>query len=367
MTKHILFIIDGLPGGGAEKTTLTLAKGIADRGHQVTLLALNKRLDYDIPANVDYRVDHDDNRGLLRKLTELSRRAGSLDRQLEKLFAEKGRPALVISSLHKTDRIVVRSQQLQQCHVWHCIHGIYSRSYLGNKKPLARYLKKTKIQRVYRGRNIITVSDAVGEDLLNAMGIAPREIVTIYNPFDVAQIQQRAREANPFAGEEYMLHIGRLHQVKRQDRLLEAFALANLPTKLVIVGQGEAAVTEQLSKKIAELNLQEKVILAGFSKNPLPVLKGARLFALSSDSEGLPTVLIESLICGTPIVSTACPGGVAEIMTGKLAAYQAELNATSLAEKLRLGWNLPPDITPEMYAKFDIDLIIDRYLALAVE
>jgi len=366
MTKHILFIIDGLPGGGAENVTLTLAKGIADRGHQVTLLSLSKRLDYDIPPNVDYRVDHDSGRGPLRKLTELSRRARSLDRQLEQLFSEKGEPALVISSLHKTDRIVVRSQLLKRCNVWHCIHGIYSRSYLGNKKPLARYLKKAKIQQVYRGRNIITVSDAVGEDLVNAMGIVPLRMLTIYNPFDVAQIQQRAQAENPFAGEEYILHVGRFHQVKRQDRLLEAFAQAKLPTKLVIVGQGEAAVTQQLQAKIEQLNLQQQVILAGFCKNPLPMLKGARLFALSSDSEGLPTVLIESLICGTPIVSTACPGGVGEIMVGELAAFQADLNASSLAEKLQLCWQSPPHITPAMYAKFDINLIIDRYLELAV-
>ena len=367
MTSHILFIIDGLPGGGAENVTLTLAKGLADLGHTVTLISLDKRLDYDIPANIDYRVDHDTGHGPLRKLTELSRRARSLDSELARLFLEKGRPALVISSLHKTDRIVVKSQQLASCNVWHCIHGIYSRSYLGNKKPLARYLKKAKIQRVYRGRQIISVSDAVGKDLVDVMGITPRQLVTIYNPFDIAQIQERAQEQNPFAGEDYILHVGRFHKVKRQDRLLEAFAQANLPAKLVIIGQGETAVTTRLKTKIAELNLQQRVVMAGFAKNPLPVIKGARLFALSSDSEGLPTVLIESLICGTPIVSTACPGGVDEIMVDELSPYKADLNAESLAEKLRLGWQSPPTITPAMYAKFDINLIIERYLALAVK
>lgn len=220
---------------------------------------------------------------------------------------------------------------------------------------------------MYRGRNIITVSDAVGEDLVKVMGIVPRELITIYNPFDVAQIRQRAQEENPFAGEEYILHVGRFHRVKRQDRLLEAFAQSGIPARLVIVGQGEAAATAELQAKIAELNLQQQVVLAGFARNPLPMIKGARLFALSSDSEGLPGVLIESLICGTPIVSTACPGGVGEIMVGELAAYQADLSATSLAEKLRLGWQAPPTITAAMYAKFEINLIIDRYLKLAVE
>ncbi len=50
MTRHILFIIDGLPGGGAENVTLTLAEGIAHRGYPVTLISLSKKLDYTIPA-----------------------------------------------------------------------------------------------------------------------------------------------------------------------------------------------------------------------------------------------------------------------------------------------------------------------------
>lgn len=367
MTRHILFIIDGLPGGGAENVTLTLAEGIAHRGYPVTLISLSKKLDYTIPGNIDYRVCHDNGTGPLRKLTELSRRARQLDDRLELLFAEKGPPALVISSLHKTDRIVVRSRLLQECNVWHCIHGIFSRSYLGNKNAFSRYLKKYKIQRTYHQRNIVTVSEAVGEDMINNVGVRPAKRLTIYNPFDFDKIKQRSMGHNPFAGENYILHIGRLHQVKRQDRLLEAFAMADIPTKLIILGQGEKSVTEQLNALIVRLNLQDKVVLGGFMSNPIPVLKDARLFVLNSDSEGLPTVLIESLVCETPVVSTACPGGVKEIMVGELASYQSALDASSLATKIRHGWQSPPDITPAMYAKFDINLIIERYLSLMAD
>ncbi|WP_394550175.1 glycosyl transferase [Pantoea sp. SGAir0180] len=367
MTRHILFIIDGLPGGGAENVTLTLAEGIAHRGYQVTLMSLSKRLDYTIPDNVDYQVCQDTGTGPFRKLTELSRRARQLDEKLQPIFAEKGLPALVISSLHKTDRIVVRSRLLKECNVWHCIHGIFSRSYLGNKNGFSRRLKKYKIQQTYYQRNIVTVSDAVGEDIVDNVGVQPAKKLTIYNPFDFDKIRQRSNEHNPFADENYILHIGRLHQVKRQDRLLEAFAMADIPSKLIILGQGEKTVTEQLNALIVRLNLQDKVIMGGFIGNPLPVLKDARLFVLSSDSEGLPTVLIESLVCGTPIVSTACPGGVKEIMVDELADYQSTLDAPSLATKIRHGWQSPPDITPAMYAKFDINLIIERYLSLMAE
>lgn len=365
MKKHILLIIDGLPGGGAENITLTLAKGLTQRGCAVTLISLSERLDYEIPAQVKYIVDHDDKKGFFRKIHELARRANSLDQRLPALFAEFGKPALVISNLHKTDRIVVRSRILNTCNVWHCVHGMFSRTYLGNKTGFSRWLKQKKLQKVYKGRNIITVSDAIGVDLLEHTDIKPNNVVTIYNPFNIDEIRQRTEQANPFHGQDYILHVGRFHRVKRHDRLLEAFALADLPAKLVLIGQGDTAATNAIHEKIAALNLQDKVVLAGFHQNPLPAIKGARMVALSSDSEGLPTVLIEALICHTPIVSTACPGGVAEIMSGELAPYMAEMNARSLAEKMRLAWQTPALITPDMYSQFDNEKVLDKYLALA--
>ncbi|WP_455814928.1 glycosyltransferase [Pseudomonas graminis] len=365
MKSHILFIIDGLPGGGAENVTLTLAKGIAQRGHTVTLLSLSDRLDYEIPDGINYVVDHDKVvKGVFRKLCELKRRAASLDRLLPEIFRQYGKPTLVISSLHKTDRIVVRSRLLRACNLWFCIHGMFSRSYLGNKTGFSRWLKERKIKKVYKNRNIISVSDAVGEDLVKNVGLKPQTMMTIYNPFHLDEINARAVQNNPYSQETYIAHVGRFHHVKRHDRLLEAFSLASLPCKLVIVGQGEDTVTRMIQDKVRQLNLQDKVIFAGFTKNPLPVIKGAKMVVLSSDSEGLPSVLIEALICHTPVVSTACPGGASEIMTGELQPFLADLTSASLAEKMRKAWDAPPKINEDMYHKFSYDIIIERYLSL---
>ena len=68
-------------------------------------------------------------------------------------------------TLNKTDRIVSPSKRLAADRLWFCIHGVLSTSYLGHRKGLDRWLKQRKIANVYQGRNIVAVSQAVGDDL----------------------------------------------------------------------------------------------------------------------------------------------------------------------------------------------------------
>ncbi|MBD2809905.1 glycosyltransferase [Xenorhabdus sp. Vera] len=364
MKEHILFIIDGLPGGGAENVTLRLATSLNNANYQISLLSLNTQLDYVIPEGINYIVSSDCYKGPFRRLNEINRRAKAMDKVLLKFFQQKGKPALVISNLHKTDRIVVKSKTLKNCNIWHCIHGIFSQSYLGNKSGLSYWIKKEKIKKVYKNRKLICVSDAVGNDLLKNIAIQTKQIKTIYNPFDFAQIREKASEKNPYHGLDYILHVGRFHQVKRQDRLIDAFAKANIPCKLIIVGQGSKEMEDGLKARIHKHGLDDKVILAGFHANPHPIINEAKAVVISSDSEGLPTVLIEALICHTPIVSTDCPGGVREIMADELKNYLSDLNEDSLAEKMQLVYESPPKITDKMYDKFEAHYIQKQYIEL---
>ena len=92
-------IIDGLPGGGAEKTVLTLSRGLIEMGHQVSLFSLRKVCDYAIPEGIDYQVVQDTCKKPWRKLTEIPRRAQLLDQAIER--AERsGKFDVVFSHLH---------------------------------------------------------------------------------------------------------------------------------------------------------------------------------------------------------------------------------------------------------------------------
>lgn len=77
---RILMIIDGLPGGGAEKTVLTLSSGLTELGHQVTLFSLRKVCDYAIPEGIDFQVVQDTCKKPWRKLTASRPFAGSRHR-----------------------------------------------------------------------------------------------------------------------------------------------------------------------------------------------------------------------------------------------------------------------------------------------
>ena len=133
-------IIDGLRRR-RRKVVLTLAKGLLSLGHRVSLFSLRSVCDYPLPAGLDYQVLQDRCRKPWRKLTELQRRACQLDRAIIKAEQQSGAFDLIISHLHKTDRIVSRCRHLDPAKTRYCLHGVFSASYLARRKGFSRWLK----------------------------------------------------------------------------------------------------------------------------------------------------------------------------------------------------------------------------------
>ncbi|MGF6191402.1 glycosyltransferase [Serratia sp. 2723] len=362
---RILMIIDGLPGGGAEKVVLTLCQGMLQLGHDVSLISLRDVCNYPIPTGIDYQVLSDNCRSPWRKLTELARRAAMLDRAVAANEQQHGRYDLVFSNLHKTDRIVSHSKVLDSARLWFCIHGILSTSYLGHRTGLDRWLKRRKVAGVYQRQNIVAVSQAVGNDLQQNLGIAPNRLAVINNPFDIAAIEQQAAEPCELAGKDYLVHVGRFHPHKRHDRLLKAYALSGIQAPLALVGAGNEAQINEIKRLATALNISDRVLFLGFQANPYPLIKHATMLVLSSDSEGFGNVLVEALLCDTPVVSTRCPGGPEEILEkAGLTHALAELNETSLAEKMAEIYAQPPVINHQQLLNYGLEPICQQYLAL---
>ena len=126
--------------------------------------------------------------------------------------------------------------------------------------------------------------------------------------------------------------------------MLHAFAqvASELDAGLVILGEGGLRAT--LEQDVQDLGLQGRVVLPGFHGDPTPWYQAADLFVLSSDFEGFANVVAEALACGTPVVSTDCPYGPAEILEhgryGELVPVgDAVALAAGMRRAVRLLWD----------------------------
>jgi len=359
MPKRDLLVIDGLAGGGAEKIVLTLAGEMARCGHETAIASLRDERVYAIPGGVSLIPCYDTSPRRLRKIGEVWRRARFLNRALA------GLPSwdLVVSTLFTTDRIVQSSDLAEAA--WYRVPNTLSAEQLDHVNGVKRARRLARLRRTYAGRKVIAVSAGVGRDLVETIGARPSRLEVIHNPFDVEEIRRLASESCPFEGQDYLVSVGRFTRQKRYDRLLRAFARSRYGGRLVLVGTGTGEQTHQVAGRVRELGLSGRVDLVGFHENPYPFMKHARALVLSSDFEGFPNVLVEALICGTPAVSTRCPHGPDEILTGALSVGLADLNEESLGEAIGRVVRDPPEIRLEHYERFAVATIAERYLGLA--
>lgn len=114
-----------------------------------------------------------------------------------------------------------------------------------------------------------------------------------------------------FTGERKdIVTVGRLEKQKNHKLLIEAFAktASIFPNENLII-YGEGSLKKELVELSKKLNIEDKVIFKGETKEIHEKIKDAKIFVLSSDYEGLPNVVMEAMTLGVPVISTDCPCG----------------------------------------------------------
>lgn len=136
-------------------------------------------------------------------------------------------------------------------------------------------------------------------------------MVVIGNPIRRVAIQEDIMR------EKIILSIGRLINTKHYDRLIKIFSEINaFEWKLWIVG-GDALKlhnSEKYRKLVKDLQLEDRVLLAGNQKNIDSFLNKASIFVFPSSSEGFPNVIGEAMAAGLPVVSYDCVAGPSEMI-----------------------------------------------------
>lgn len=308
---HVALYMQSFAGGGAERVMINLASGLAARGLRVDLLVVRAEGPYAsliMPGVrlVDLRCK--------RSLT-------SLPKLVRYLRQEKPDALLSAMGASNLTALWARAAARYQGRLVISVHTNLSAHYQ-HEAGLAGRILPALYRRFYpHADEVIAVSEDVADDLKQTFRLSPDRIRMIYNPVVSPALFLSAEEPleHPWFGPgqpPVALSVGRLCEQKDFPTLIRAFAKvrARIPARLLILGDGPNRA--QLEAVVAELGLTESVSLLGFVPNPYAYMARAAAYVLSSRWEGLPTVLIEALACGLPIVSTDCPSGPREILQG---------------------------------------------------
>ena len=229
---------------------------------------------------------------------------------------------------------------------------------------------------------IAAVSDGVANELVTHARIPRSRISIVYNPVAGPHIQElmhRPVDHPWFADGQppVIIGVGKLSPAKDFPTLIRAFARLRRerPIRLVIFGDlrirdKEAKYRADLERLPKELDIEKDVDFAGFTDNPFAYMSRAAAFVLSSAWEGLPTVLIEALACGCPVVSTDCPSGPSEILeNGRFGPLVPVGNDEALAAAIQsvLDNPSPPAALKYRADLFTGDRILDLYMKLMFE
>ncbi len=160
--------------------------------------------------------------------------------------------------------------------------------------------------------DIVGVSNAVSDHLIDEDRAPRAKVVTIYNTIDPSFFNATTPDQNVRPVQ--VLAVGRLTHLKGYEFLIRAARLLRdreFDFQLRVVGSGELG--SELTALVHLLELEDTVRLDGYSDRVRSTLERAQIFVLSSLSEGLPLALVEAMAVGLPVVATNV-GGVAEVL-----------------------------------------------------
>lgn len=327
---HIAFFIGSFGGGGIERVTAHLAHGLVKSGIKIDLV-LNRSESPHL-----WRMPSE------TRIFDLKQPRLSLSLPGLVQYLRRERPSALLAADHYLNELALLAGH---------IAGVPTRIVVAEHNQLSKTAQngsqmKARLAPLFArflypwADGIIAVSNGVAKDLANTASLPLNSIHTIYNPVITPELFISAKEPveHPWFNSPeipVILGVGKLEAQKDFPNLIQAFARVRQTrqARLVILGWGSDR--PQLEALIQELGLQDDVDLPGYVQNPYAYMARSTVFALSSAWEGLPTVLIEAMALGIPVVSTDCESGPSEILAQGQYGYLTPVgNSEALADAI---------------------------------
>ena len=362
MMKKVLFILNNLEGGGAERVFVNIANGFLQNNIQVEFLLGKKQGVYLSQLNTSIPV---------------AEVGGTSFLKLMKFFPgyfKKNNYTHVFTASHYIGAAAIISKRITRIKT-----KVYQTHHY--TLPGSRSVKRLKGDLVLKliyyvtapfADKIIAVSNGSLEWLRKFSHHKLPQGICIYNPVYDKSIYDLASEAVDFPininQKKILLSVGRLAEEKDPFTLIKAFEIFrknNSNTVLLILGQGP--LQHELLKYIAVNGLQNEVVLVGFEVNPYKWMAKCDALILSSKYEGFGNVLVEAMALGKTVVSTDCPSGPNEILrNGELGYLCPVENPAAMARTIEKAIESPLDqvLLRTAAQQYNSSNIIKEYIAI---
>ena len=311
MKQEVTLFINSLTSGGAERILAIVATELVAQNIKVNLLCIENDNVYKLPKEVKITYlsnlsKHDSN---LKKFLYLPLLALRLKR-----YIKKNRTPLIQSHIYRANftnllaKVFGAKHQVQVVEV----------TSIGNLKDggFAKKINFYLIKFLYRYANkVIFIAQRMREEFLKNFPYV-KEYTVINNPHDIKKIEQLSKERiENFTfqkDKKYLVTVGRLSPEKRLYSVIDTLKELDKDVELIIIGDG--VEEKKLKAYSLEQGLLLRVHFLGRLQNPFNYMRASDIFILASKGEGFPNVIIESMLCGTPVISTDCLSGPREIL-----------------------------------------------------
>ncbi len=304
----IAVVMNDFSGTGVPRVTLRLTEGLIARGNEVEIVVLNPHGPMRNQVSTSAKVEE----------LNVSRAITAVPKIIK--YLKNSKPDAIIAAEDQLGIVAAFSCLVSRSNAKILVtsHVPYSKTSLSKGMKGKVFVSALKL--LWRRIDIFTtVSAGLADDMAVETGIPREEIKVLHNA--VIQEENIARNPNrdlhPFfsSGDKVLLAMGSLHRRKGFHDLVEAMRLLKDKASLRLIILGEGRERANLQQQIDGAGLTDRVDLAGYSDDPFGYLQTADLFVLPSYFEGLPTVLIEALSCGCPVVASDCVAGPREILS----------------------------------------------------